>query len=76
MGDYNYNKFDSIIFDVDGTLWDVRDAVAHAWRDVITELTDWEINFDGKSLGAMFGKTMDTIFSIFIRTARKKNTRR
>ena len=55
MGDYNYNKFDSIIFDVDGTLWDVRDAVAHAWRDVITELTDWEINFDGKSLGAMFG---------------------
>ena len=40
MGDYNYNKFDSIIFDVDGTLWDVRDAVAHAWRDVITELTD------------------------------------
>ena len=63
MGDYN--KFDSIIFDVDGTLWDVRDAVAHAWRDVITELTDWEINFDGKSLGAMFGKTMDTIFFHF-----------
>lgn len=59
------NHFDSIIFDVDGTLWDVRDAVALAWRDVITELTDWEINFDGKSLGAMFGKTMDTIFFHF-----------
>lgn len=59
------NNFDSIIFDVDGTLWDVRDAVALAWRDVITELTDWEINFDGKSLGAMFGKTMDTIFFHF-----------
>lgn len=64
MSDYK-NNFDSIIFDVDGTLWDVRDAVAHAWSDVITELTDWEINFDGKSLGAMFGKTMDTIFFHF-----------
>lgn len=64
MSEYK-NNFDSIIFDVDGTLWDVRDAVALAWRDVITELTDWEINFDGKSLGAMFGKTMDTIFFHF-----------
>ncbi len=64
MVDYK-NNFDSIIFDVDGTLWDVRDAVAHAWSDVITELTDWKINFDGKSLGAMFGKTMDTIFFHF-----------
>ena len=72
MGDYNYNKFDSIIFDVDGTLWDVRDAVAHAWRDVITELTDWEINFDGKSLGAMFGKTMDTIFFHFYPNSTKE----
>ena len=70
MGDYN--KFDSIIFDVDGTLWDVRDAVAHAWRDVITELTDWEINFDGKSLGAMFGKTMDTIFFHFYPNSTKE----
>lgn len=72
MGDYNYNKFDSIIFDVDGTLWDVRDAVAHAWRDVITELTNWEINFDGKSLGAMFGKTMDTIFFHFYPNSTKE----
>ena len=64
MSEYK-NNFDSIIFDVDGTLWDVRDAVALAWRDVITELTDWEINFDDKSLGAMFGKTMDTIFFHF-----------
>ena len=70
MGDYN--KFDSIIFDVDGTLWDVREAVAHAWSDVISELTDWEINFDGKSLGAMFGKTMDTIFFHFYPNSTKE----
>ena len=27
---------DSIIFDVDGTIWDSRDAVARAWNEVFT----------------------------------------
>lgn len=59
------NNYDSIIFDVDGTLWDVREVVSYAWRDIIKENTDWPITFDGQSLGAMFGKTMDTIFFHF-----------
>ena len=59
------NNYDSIIFDVDGTLWDVREVVSYSWRDTIKENTDWEITFDAQSLGAMFGKTMDTIFFNF-----------
>lgn len=57
--------FDGIIFDVDGTLWDVRDSVAKVWRDTITEAAGWPITFDAHSLGEMFGKTMDTIFFHF-----------
>ena len=59
------NSFDGIIFDVDGTLWDVRKVVEKSWSDTITRETDWPIRFDDKSLGAMFGKTMDTIFFHF-----------
>lgn len=58
-------EFDGIIFDVDGTLWDVRDSVAKVWRDTILEMTDWPVTFDAESLGGMFGKTMDTIFFHF-----------
>ena len=33
----NTDNFDSIIFDVDGTLWDIRKIAALAWADVIKE---------------------------------------
>lgn len=59
------NSIDGIIFDVDGTLWDVRKVVEKSWSDTITQETDWPIRFDDKSLGEMFGKTMDTIFFHF-----------
>lgn len=59
------SRFDGIIFDVDGTLWDARGVVAKSWEDIIRRETDWPIRFDDKSLGAMFGRTMDTIFFHF-----------
>lgn len=58
-------EFDGIIFDVDGTLWDVRESVSRVWKDTITEAAGWPITFDAHSLGEMFGKTMDTIFFHF-----------
>lgn len=56
---------DGIIFDVDGTLWDVRKIAAKVWEDTIREVTDWPITFDMESLGATFGMTMDAIFFHF-----------
>ena len=61
----NTDNFDSIIFDVDGTLWDIRKIAALAWADVIKEETDWPVRFDDETLGALFGRTMDDIFFHF-----------
>ena len=41
---------DSIIFDVDGTLWDSTDIVAQAWNQVISQKTDRPANLTGKDL--------------------------
>ena len=54
--------FDSIIFDIDGTLWDSRDVVALAWQAAVKEHTDLPADFDGPSIGQHFGKPMIDIF--------------
>ena len=53
----------SIIFDVDGTLWDSTDVVAKSWNMAIREHTDLEANHTGASLKYLFGKTMQEIFA-------------
>lgn len=56
-------KFDGIIFDVDGTLWDAREVICRAWQAAIRENTNLPITFDAVKLGSQFGKTMDDIFA-------------
>lgn len=53
----------SIIFDVDGTLWDSTDVVAKSWNMAVRENTDLEANYTGESLKYLFGKTMQEIFA-------------
>ena len=36
---------DSIIFDVDGTLWDSTDVVADAWNQIMEKETDMVGNY-------------------------------
>ena len=46
---------DSIIFDVDGTLWDSTDVVADAWNQIMEKETDMTPNLTGtvlKEIGA------------------------
>lgn len=41
---------DSIIFDVDGTLWDSTDVVADAWNQIMEKETDMTPNLTGTVL--------------------------
>ena len=58
---------DSIIFDVDGTLWDSTDSVARLWNLAIQENSSLDLTITENALQQVFGKTMteiaDTLFS-------------
>ena len=47
---------DSIIFDVDGTLWDSTDVVADAWNQIMEKETDMTPNLTGAVLKGLFGR--------------------
>lgn len=52
---------DSIIFDVDGTLWDSVDSVVESWNLALAENTDLEPNLTRDTLSKLFGMTMTDI---------------
>lgn len=54
---------DSIIFDVDGTLWDSTEIVAIGYNRALKAYTDLPIRVDGARLMTLFGKPMDQIFA-------------
>lgn len=55
-------KYDGLIFDIDGTLWDSRKVVADSWNAAIAEHTKYSIKLEPESIGKLFGKPMDEIF--------------
>lgn len=52
---------DSIIFDVDGTLWDTTEVIAKAWNRAVSEVGIASPNLTASVLKKEFGKTMDEI---------------
>ena len=54
-------KYDSIILDVDGTIWDTTPVVAKAWNKAIAELFPQVPPVTADILKGQFGKTMDVI---------------
>ena len=54
-------KFDSVILDVDGTIWDTTDIVAQAWNCAIDKMFPVVPHVTGNILKGQFGKTMKTI---------------
>lgn len=52
---------DSIIFDVDGTLWDSRAVIAKAWNQVIKEHSKLKIEVSKEMLTPLFGKPIEEI---------------
>lgn len=54
-------KIDSIMLDVDGTIWDSTPIVARAWTKAIREKSGLEVEVTADDLKNLFGKTMDVI---------------
>ena len=54
----------SILFDLDGTLWDSTDIVATAWNKAIAEDKRLHLTFTGDDLKKLFGKPLPEIASI------------
>ncbi len=54
-------KYDSIILDVDGTIWDTTPIVAKAWNKAIEALFPKVPRVTADILKGQFGKTMDVI---------------
>ena len=55
---------DSIIFDVDGTLWDSTEICAKAWTDAIHRETDLSLTIDAPTLKGLFGRLLPDIASV------------
>lgn len=51
-------KPDSIILDIDGTLWDSTPVVAEAWNNVIKTTSDLAFRFTPEGLTQLFGHPM------------------
>ena len=55
---------DSIIFDVDGTLWDSTAACAQAWNEAILRETGKSMNFTEHTLKSLFGRLLPDIAKV------------
>ena len=54
-------KVDSIIFDVDGTLWDSTEIVAMAWMEYLGKFEKIKKEITGSQLKKLFGKLLEEI---------------
>lgn len=52
---------DSIIFDLDGTLWDSTDSIAKSWDRVVQEQTDLNIRITRETMVPLLGKILPDI---------------
>ena len=55
---------DSIIFDVDGTLWDSTDVVAKAWTDYLRQKEQIDLTITAGQLKTLFGKPLSEIAAL------------
>ena len=52
---------DSIIFDLDGTLWNSTDIVADAWTEYLNKNEHINMNITGERIRSLFGRPMPQI---------------
>ena len=54
-------KVESLIFDMDGTLWDSAENVARSWTEVLKEKSDVDMVVTESDIKAVMGMPMDAI---------------
>lgn len=59
-------RFDSYLFDMDGTLWDAVDSYAAIWNATIDQCCPRVRRVDYPRLCTMMGKPLEEIFELFI----------
>ena len=59
-------KPESLIFDIDGTLWDSRAIIAEGYNEVLIQAGYPELCVDAEDLKKLFGKTMTEIADIML----------
>jgi len=67
------NKFDSIIFDLDGTLWDSTNNVAKAWQKAKEEVDYVPEDFTQATIRSITGMTYKAIFEKLVPYLNEKN---
>ena len=63
---------DSIIFDVDGTLWDSTEICAKAWTDVIHQETSLSLTINASTLKGLFGRLLPDIASVLCGLSKRR----
>lgn len=58
----NFTTTDSLIFDLDGTLWDASETCAKAWSELLTKRGITEYTIDAPAIRAVSGLNIDKIF--------------
>ena len=58
------NKFDSIIFDLDGTLWDSTQNVVYAWQAAINEVDFLDVVMTQEKVRSITGMAYNVIFDM------------
>ena len=59
-------EFDSIIFDLDGTLWNCSENCTKAWNIVLDSMPEIGIHLETEDLRSVMGKTLDEIEDIML----------
>ncbi|MBQ7707236.1 MAG: HAD family hydrolase [Lachnospiraceae bacterium] len=58
-------KYEALMFDLDGTLWDATDNIIISWKEAIKEFEELkDFTITEELLQSVFGKPMDTITDI------------
>lgn len=65
-------KYDSIIFDLDGTLWDTTEVISRVWAKILEQYSDISVDITPERLKKLFGKPIDQIGIELFTTVDKK----